>query len=198
MSDDPTQAARETFNGRGLTETQFQKAWAISSILHAEIQARGTFKEALTDYTHVFSRGEKFDAMRGEAILRDIFGGRYGQTMNQVREGLKAAEDALPETARERALTCAETIEELIQAAPTQPYYKAHDRAVVSLSTELGITQSSAKTLMSEAFEAKHGKELYAHGKEVEEAYHKPVREAEIASRKAEKLQTRERMQSMS
>ncbi|MDJ0630571.1 MAG: hypothetical protein QNJ44_20105 [Rhodobacter sp.] len=50
---------------------------------------------------------------------------------------------------------------------------------------------------MKDAYQAKHGKDLYEAGKEVEEAYHKPVREAEIAARKAEKLQTHNRTQSM-
>ena len=194
---EPNQAARNSFNGRTATETQLTKAWAIAEVLRAEIQQEGTFRDALTDFSHAFARGEKFDALRGEAILRDVFEGRYGQTLNAYRETLEQNQKSLTETAQARALVCAETIGELIQQSPTQPYYRAHDKTAVTLAGELGVTQKFAKRFMSETFEAKHGKELYAHGKEIEEAYHKPVREAEIAARKAEKLQTHSRSQSM-
>ena len=192
------QAARESFSGSSLTESQFQEAYAISGVLHGAIRKTGSFNEKLIDYAHVYARSEKFDALRGETILRDIYAARYGQTLNQTREALLKAEEALPETARTRALTCAETIGELIQKAPTQPFYQAYDRAAVTLANELKITQSGAKTLMKETYQAAHGRDLYEAGKEIEEAYHRPAREAEIAARKAEKLQTRSRAQSMS
>lgn len=192
------QAARESFSGRTLTTSQFQAAWALAGVLHGEIHKSGSFREELTDYAHAFARGERFDALRGETILRDIYKARYGETLNQTREGLMAAEEALPETARARALVQAETIGELIRQAPTQPFYQAYDRAAVSLATELKITQTGAKALMKESYQAAHNRNLYEAGKEIEEAYHKPVREAEIAERKAEKLQTRSRTQTMS
>lgn len=196
-SETQRQAARNTFNGRGLTDAQFEKAWAISGILNTEIHSRGSFKEPLTDYAHVFARDEKFDALRGEAIVRDVYQGRYGQTLNQTREALKAKEEALPEHARARALACAETIGDLIQQAPTQPFYQAQDRASVTLSTEFGITQLTAKKLMAETFEAKHGKDLYRHAKDLEATHYKPVRDAEIAARKAETARTRSRSPSI-
>lgn len=195
---DTLQAARETFSGKTMTETQLTQAHAIAGILHAEIQRSGSFKEALTDYSHAFARNEKFDALRGEAMIRDLYSARYGQTLNQTREGLIATADSLPEHAQTRTLDCAETIGDLIQAAPTQPFYKAYDRAANTLSAEFGITQVTAKKMMSEAFEQTHGKDLYAHGKEVENAYHKPARDAEVAARKAEKLQTQSQAQSYS
>ena len=91
----------------------------------------------------------------------------------------------------------ADQVEQIIQEGPTQPYYKALDQSSISLATKLGITQSGAKELMAQSYETQHGVTLYARGKEVEEAYHRPVREAEIAARKAEKLQTHSRSQSM-
>ena len=184
-------AARESFSGRGLTESQFRKAWALTTVIREEIARSGSFRETLTDFAHAFARGEKFDALRGEAILRDVYGGRYGQSMNKTREGLLANEEALPDIARTRALDCAEAIGELIQKAPTQPFYQAYDRAGATLAKELGVTQSAAKTLMKEAFESHHGRTLYEVGKEAEEAYHRPVREAEIAARKADQLESR-------
>ena len=68
----------------------------------------------------------------------------------------------------------------------------------LAVKDEAHVSQTAAKGLMKEAYQAKHGRDLYEAGKEIEEAYHKPVREAEIAERKADKLQARDRMQSMS
>lgn len=188
---DPKQAARESFNGRGLTETQFEKAWAFSAILHAEIRDQGSFRGPLTDYAHAFARDEKFDALRGEAILRDVFTGRYNQSMNQLREDLNAAQEALPQTAPAQALAAAERIAPRIQEGQTMPYYRALDLESRQLSTDLGVTQKVAKSMMGEAFEATHGRTLYEAGKDVETAFHKPVREAEVAAQKAEQAQAR-------
>lgn len=191
------QAARESFNGRGLTESQFREAWSIAGIIHSEIKTSGSFREKLTDYAHAFARGERFDALRGEASLRDVYSGRYDQSMNQTREALMAVEKALPEAATAKALTAAENVATLIQEGPTRPFYQAYDAASVTLAQDLGITQKGAKTLMNDAFQASQGRDLYEHGKEIEEAYHKPVREAEIAAYKAEKLQSQSQSQSM-
>lgn len=191
-------AARTSFSGKTLTENQFRDVWAISSILSHEIQKTGSFRDKLTDYSHAFARSERFDALRGETILRDIYTARFGQSLNQTREGLLAAEEALPAHAKARALECAETIGQLIQKPPTQPFYKAYDRAAVQMAGEFGITQTAAKSLMKDAYQGMHGRDLYEAGKEQEEAYHRPVREAEIASRKAEKLEERSPQQSRS
>ncbi|MEM8646933.1 MAG: hypothetical protein AAGF86_11375 [Pseudomonadota bacterium] len=190
------EAARESFSGRSLTSSQFNEAWAIAAILHEKIQATGSFRETLTDYAHAYARPERFDALRGETILRDIYQGRYGQSLNQTREGLIANEEALPDAARTRALTCAETIGELIQKAPTQPFYQAYDRAAVTLAGELQITQVAAKALMKESYQTAHNRDLYEAGKEIEDAYNRPVREKAIAERKAEQLQTRAQQRS--
>jgi len=70
------QPARESFHGQTLTDAQFDEAYAISSVLHREIQKSGSFREKPTDYAHAFARAERFDAMKGEEILRDVFKGR--------------------------------------------------------------------------------------------------------------------------
>lgn len=188
---DTLQAARESFSGKTMTESQLIVAVAITDILDAEIKRSGSFIEKLTDYSHAFARNEKFDAPRAEKMIRDIYTASRGQSMNQTRESLQASAENLPDIARTRALDRAESVAERIQSGPTQPYYLALDQASRSLAEEFGITQNMAKELMSDTFEQHHGKELYAHGKEVEEAYHKPVREAEIAARKVENLQSR-------
>ncbi|MEP1574585.1 hypothetical protein [Roseibium album] len=185
------QAARGTYSGQGLTENQFREAWAITGIIHNEILKSGSFREKLTDYSHAFARAEKFDALRGESILRDLYQGRYSQSMNQTREGLLEVEQALPEDSETRALQKADTVGERIKDGPTQPFYKAYDTTSLELAKDLGVTQSYAKSIMKDAFQTKHGKSLYEEGKAFEEAYHRPVKEAEIASRKAEKLQER-------
>lgn len=50
---------------------------------------------------------------------------------------------------------------------------------------------------MKDEYRANHGRDLYEVGKEIEAAYHKPVREAEIAARKAEQLENRTQSRSM-
>ncbi len=187
------QAARDSFSGRGLTDTQFAEAWALSGIIRGQINRSGSFHEKLTDYAHAFARNERFDAMRSEAILRDIYKGRYGETMNQTRETLLAAEKELPQTAHSIAFAHADSISGLIQAGETMPFYQAYDRMAVRLAGELGITQSGAKVLMKESYAAAYGQDLYKAGKEVEQAYHKPVRDAGNAPRKAEQLPSRNR-----
>lgn len=67
----------------------------------------------------------------------------------------------------------------------------------VRLAGELGITQSGAKTLMKETYAAAHDRDLYAHGKEIEERYHKPVRDAEIAARQADHQRCQSRSRTM-
>ena len=100
-----------------------------------------------------------------------------------------------------QALRSAEAIGPMIQQGQTQPFYQAYDQAATELSQTLKITQSGAKALMKDAYKAAHDRDLYEASKEVEDAYHKPVREAEIAARKAEKLeaesQTRSQNRSM-
>lgn len=96
-----------------------------------------TNKRSKCAHAYAYARSEKFDALRGEVILRDVYAGPYGQTLNQTREGLKAAQDNLPNIVKTRALDCVESIGALIQAAPTQPFNQAHDRAAVTLASEL-------------------------------------------------------------
>ncbi|MEM7210774.1 MAG: hypothetical protein AAF479_02610 [Pseudomonadota bacterium] len=190
-AESPMQAARETFSGKGLTESQFQEAWAITAILNTKIHATGSFRDTLTDYAHAYARDQRFDSLRGETLLRDVYKGRFGETMNQTRETLAASAENLPETARERALTCAMGISELIQAPPTQPFYKAYDRAATTLATEFKITQRAANTLLTETYHAKVHRDLAADCKEVERLYYKPARDAEQGRDAQTQTQTR-------
>ncbi|MEM9761910.1 MAG: hypothetical protein AAF968_05280 [Pseudomonadota bacterium] len=181
---DPRQTARESFSGKGLTDAQFEEAWAIAAILKTEIARSGSFREKLTDYAHVYARAEKFDALRGETILRDIFTARFGQSLNQARTVLTEREKALPETAKDQAYRQAQTVCDRIREGQTQPFYQAYGGEAVTLARDLGISQVGAKKLMKDAYDAKEGRDLYEVGKSLEETYHRPVRNAEIAARK--------------
>lgn len=122
--EDGVKAARESFSGRTLTDGQFAEAWAIAGILNKEIHRSGSFKEKLTDYAHAFARSEKFDALRGESILRHVHRGRFQQTLNQTREALMEREEKLPENVLDRALVHAESIAVMIQEGETRPFYQ--------------------------------------------------------------------------
>ena len=197
-TNDTLTAARETFSGKSMTETQLVQADAIATILHAEIHRSGSFRESLTDYAHAFARNQKFDALKAEAMIRDAYSARHGQTLNQTRETLLAAAENLPVTVQTRVLAAAESIGPLISEGQTRPFYQAYDIAAVALASDLGVTQSKAKTLMRDAFKAQDGRDLYDAGKELEEVYHRPARQAEIANRKAEQTQSRSQSQSYS
>ncbi|MEO1316512.1 MAG: hypothetical protein AAFW01_07980 [Pseudomonadota bacterium] len=188
---DQIKAARESFSGRTLTESQFQSAFAVAGVLRGEVEKSGSFRETLTDYAHAYARGERFDALRGETILRDIYQARYGETLNATRGRLIGAEERLTPTDRTRALVHADSIGKFIENGPTMPFYQAYDRVAVTLAGELKITQTHAKALMKETFKHATGRDLYDDGKRREEAHHRPVREAEIAARKAEQSPSR-------
>uniref|UniRef100_UPI0026245742 hypothetical protein n=1 Tax=uncultured Sulfitobacter sp. TaxID=191468 RepID=UPI0026245742 len=79
--------------------------------------------------------------------------------------------------------------------APTQPFYKAYDRAAVTLAKELNITQLGAKAMMKDAYHQQHGTDLYEKGKALEEKFHTPVREAEKEARIAERTTSRTQSQ---
>ncbi len=175
---DKIRQARESFNGKGLTQAQFDIALGVAGIIDRHIHKSGTFREPLTDYAHAFSRTEKFDAMKGEVIVRDIYAARYGRTMNATREALLANEKALPETAQDQALQAARRIEGLIRDGETMPLYKAYDHEGTHLARTLKITESGAKHLMTESYRTAEGRELYETGKALEEKYHRPKVEA--------------------
>ena len=182
--------ARSSFTGKTLTASQFDESWAIAGVMEREIRKTGSFREKLTDYAHAFSRSEKFDALKGETILRDIFKSRYGQTMNQTREGLMDREATLRESGQDQALHHSRSIEGMIKDGETMPFYRAYDHAAVNMATQHNITESGAKVLMKDAFAYAEGRELYAASKELEQQFHTPKREAERAARQENRVQT--------
>lgn len=185
---------RSSFTGKMLTESQLRESMAIAEIIQSKIQKTGSFTDALSDHAHLFARSERFDALRGESIVRDVFQARYGQTMNQMREGLISQEENWPDDATIMATECARSIDDLIKEGETMPFYKAYDHAAHKMATALGITEMGAKKMINSAFQEAEGKDLYEHGKALETVHHEPVREAARAAR-TNKRQTAKRQQ---
>jgi hypothetical protein len=185
------QEARQSYTGSRLTDSQFDEAWNISGIINREIHKSGSFREKLTDYAHAFARSEKFDAMRGETILRDIYNARHGESMNQTREALMEREAMLRDTGDDQALHHAHMVKTLIQDGPTMPFYRAYDISAVEMARQHGVTESGAKSMMKEAFEKAEGRDLYISGKELEDRHHKPVRDAERAIQRSDRQRQR-------
>lgn len=181
--------ARQSFTGKRSTDGQFEEGWALAGVMARSIRTSGSFVEKLTDYAHAFARGEKFDTIKGETIIRDIFKERYGLSMNQMREGLLAREVEVDPTIKERAIEHAWNLELLIRDGETMPFYKAFDHEAGTMAKTFGITQVGAKQMMKKAYEEIEGRDLYKTGKEWEEKYHLPARDAEKQARETAREQ---------
>lgn len=179
--------ARNSFTGKSLNDAQFDESWALAGILHRAIRKSGSFHEKLTDYSHAFARAEKFDQIKAETIIRDQFKARYGQTLNQLREDMKARETNLPEAAATDALNHARLIEPLIRDGETMPFYRAYDRVGGALAEKLNITETGAKELMKSAFQESEDRDLYETAKALEKQFHEPAHDAARLARTAEK-----------
>lgn len=188
-------AVCQSITGSKLSDSQSDESRSLAEIMHRGIRKNGKFREKLTDYSHAFARGEKFDAMKAEMIIRDQFKSQYGETMNQMRLGLKERQENLPDTAGRDALEYARMIEPLIRDGETMPFYRAYDYVGGALSEKLNITESGAKELMTTAYRESEGEELYDFGKALEKKFHEPVREAKQQEREGqpEKARTQAR-----
>ena len=171
--------ARESFSGRMLTNRQFEDAMAITGILEREIKTTGKFKEKLGDYAVAMARTEKFDVMKSETIIRDLYKVRTGETMNQTREKLMEREASLTEDQKYRAYKHAKEVGQMIEDGNKISFHRAYAHVANELASELGITDVAAKTLMKEALKSVEDKDLYDWGKEQEDKYYRPQIEAE-------------------
>lgn len=187
---DRLKSARESFSGRLLTDAQFDESIAITGIVEREIQKSGAFKDKLGDYAYAFARSEKFDVMKAETVLRDLFKERTGQSMNDMRKELVEREENLPDQARQSAYNHATGVGDLIENGDKMSFNRAFAQQAQTLATDLQITDIGAKRLMSDEFKAAEGSELYDWGKELEEQFYRPQIEAEKQQRQAQ--QTRE------
>jgi hypothetical protein len=174
---------RNSYTGKMLTDGQFEESWALAGVMERSIRTSGSFVEKLGDYVHAFARAEKFDAVKAEKIIRDIFKERCGLSMNQMREGLMAREVEIDDTIREQAIEHAWNLESLIRDAGTMPFYKAFDHKAGQMARTFGITQVGAKNIMKKAYEKVEGRDLYKTGKDWEEKCHLPQRQADKQAR---------------
>lgn len=191
--------ARDSYSGRLLTDDQFDEAIAITGIMEREIKKSGSFKQKLGDYAYTFSRNEKFDALKAEETVRDLFKARTGKTMNQMRETFlerekklftKQDNHKLSKADQKKIINATEGLGRMIKDGDKMPFYRAYAHQAAELANELEITDAGAKTLMKSEFKEKEGRELYDWGKEIEAQYYQPQIEAEKASR--ESVQTTE------
>jgi hypothetical protein len=171
--------ARESFSGRLLTDSQFDEGIAITGIIEREIRKSGTFKEKLHDFSFAYARTERFDPVKAETILRDLFKERTGMTMNQMRESLKANEDALAPEQKIEAVRYARAIEPMIRDGNKISFRRAYAHQAGEMASAFNITEAGAKRHMSESFQAQHGKDLIEWGKELDSQYYRPQIEAE-------------------
>lgn len=171
--------ARESFSGRLLSNPQFDEAMAITGIIEREILKSGAFKEKLGDYAYAFARTENFDALKAETIIRDLFKARTGRSMNEMREALVEREEKLTDHQKRSAFDYASGVGDMIETGNKISFNRAFTHQAQALATELGITDVGAKRLMKDAFSAASGKDLYEHGKALEEKFYRPQIEAE-------------------
>jgi len=184
---------RDSTTGEKFSGSQYDESKSVAEIMCRGIRKNGKFREKLTDYSHAFARGEKFDALKAETIIRDQFKAQYGKTMNQMRLALKERQQNLPETADRDALEYARMIEPLIRDGETMPFYRAYDYVGCALAEKLNITETGAKELMTTAYREIEGRELYDFGKALEKKFIVPERDPEQQAREAERNQTRSR-----
>jgi hypothetical protein len=188
--------ARESFSGRLLSDAQFDEAMAITGIVEREIRKSGAFKEKLGDYAYAFSRTEKFDPLKAETILRDLFKARTGQTMNQMREGFAERESKLTRAQTGQAYDHAIAVGKMIEEGNKISFHRAFNHQATQLAGQLGITDAGAKRLMKEEFKtAEADLDFYEWGKDIEERFYKPQieREKEQRERGQERDNGRER-----
>jgi len=187
---------RESYSGRILTDSQFNEAMSITGIMEHEIRKSGTFKEKLADYSYAFSRSEKFDAMRAETIIRDLFKERYGQTMNQMRRKLKDREENITDDQRDSIYKHAIRVGEMIELLEKMPFYRAYAHQAGLIADRVGITASCAKSIMKEEFEKREGMDLYEWGRDLEKRHNRSQTESTGRVRTAGRSRTKSRRRS--
>lgn len=172
-------AARESFSGRLLTDRRFADAMTVTGIIEREIKTSGTFKDKLGDYAYAFTRSEKFDVVKAESILRDLFKERTGQTMNQMREDLAKREETISEDSRQQTYNWACAISDLMENGEKLSFHRAYAHQAQQYAEQIGVTDACAKRLMREEFASVEGVELQTWGKELDDQFYRPQIDAE-------------------
>lgn len=174
---------RESFSCRLLTDPQFHEGLAIVSIMKHRIQTEDGFKKAFESFVETYSRTNNIEIMRAQTVLREMFKGITGQTMNQMREDLAKNAENLTDGQRQRCYDAACDIADMMEKGDKLTFHRACSHQAQQLATEFNITASAARRTMSEEFKAAEGIELYDWGKELDEQFYRPQIEAEKAER---------------
>lgn len=175
---------RESFSARLLTDPQFEEFAAICAILNREIHKSASFIEKLETYAFAVSRTEKgINAAKADTIIRDLFKGLFGQSMDQLRKALLKAEDELNADQLTLGLDFAYAVLQQVEDGDKIPFYRAYAHQAALMATELGISDVFAKRLMSEQFETAEDRAFYEEGKQFEDKYYRPKIEAEKRKR---------------
>lgn len=175
---------RESFSGRPLSDAQFDNVRAVTGIIKRKIHRNGAFLDDLRDYAYAFARTEDIEPIRAETIIRDIFKAQYGQTMNQMREGLAERESKLTKAQTGLAYDFALATGKMIEDGDKISFNRAFNHQAAQLAREFGITDAGAKRLMKEEFKAAEADlDFYEWGKDIEERFYRPQIEAEKEQR---------------
>lgn len=109
--------------------------------------------------------------------------------MNALREELRSNRAALQEAGEDVAQPHVQAVKHHIKDGKTMSHAAALDTQAVAMSRRFRITENAAIAMMHESNERETGRSLSEIGKEMEEQYHKPVREAERVARNEERAQ---------
>ena len=194
--------ARLSFSGRLLTDRQFNDAIAITGIIERRIHEVGKFQDTQNDFANAFARTERFDAMRADGIIRDLFRIRTGVTMKQMMDGLIEKERSLfdrennhAQTERTQAYEAALDVGDMVETGKLMSANRAYAHVAANLATQLGITHVGAKILMSESFEETENQSLREWMKDLDKDYFKPQIEVECLKSRPTQSNTRKRQQ---
>ncbi|GAA6207893.1 hypothetical protein NBRC116601_11860 [Cognatishimia sp. WU-CL00825] len=187
--DPKRQAARQSFTGSRVSESQFEMAQNLGSVIHAGIWKDGDFFERLKKYSEAFADTQKFDEKRAEIIIRDVYTAYHGHSMNALREELRNNRAALQEAGEDVAQPHVQAVKHHIKDGKTMSYGAALDTQAVAMSRRFRITENTAMSMMHESNERETGRSLSEIGKELENQYHRPVRDAERAARQTTRSQ---------
>ncbi len=190
--------ARESFSGRLLSERQFEDAMAITGVVERRTKETGAFKDCLNDFANAYARTERFDIMKADSTIRDLFRIRTGVTMNQMREALMENEQNLfdrknnpAEDERQKAYMAANETGRMVKEGDKMSFHRAFAHQAAQLATELNITDVGAKKFINEVFEETENQAFREYGKELDEKYFRPQIKAEQKERREEKSYSR-------
>lgn len=181
--EDREKETRESFSGRLLTNRLYADFVAVTKIIERGIHESGTFVDQLGDYSYAIARSQRFDAVKAETILRDLFRERTGQSMNQLREQLTKREESLTPSEKSRGLIYGAEIADSLERGNKLTFNRVLAEQAERYGDELGITHAKARSIMAEAYEAVEDGSFYDWGKELDKRFFQAQVDAEKAER---------------